>query len=93
MILDQDLEAVNASLAPLWPRLSGARILMTGGTGFPGGTLLFYSIYLYKQAFQYYNMGYASAMAWLLFTVALLITLVIFRSAKLWVFYGGVELS
>jgi len=67
--------------------------IMTGGTGFPGGTLLFYSIYLYKQAFQRFNMGYASAMAWLLFAVALLITLVIFRTSRRWVFYGGADLS
>ena len=65
--------------------------IMTGGTGFPAGSLMFYSIYLYKNAFQYFNMGYASALAWLLFMVALLITLVIFRSARLWVFYAGGE--
>ena len=65
--------------------------IMTGGTGFPGGSTLFYSIYLYKSAFHYFNMGYASAMAWLLFMVTLAITLVIFRSARLWVFYAGAE--
>lgn len=65
--------------------------IMTGGTGFPAGSLMFYSIYLYKNAFQYFQMGYASALAWLLFMVALLITLVIFRSARMWVFYAGGE--
>lgn len=40
MILDQDLDAVNATLAPLWPRLAGARIFMTGGTGFIGRWML-----------------------------------------------------
>ncbi|WP_423603758.1 NAD-dependent epimerase/dehydratase family protein [Sphingomonas sp. MS122] len=40
MILDRDLEAVNAALAPLWPRLTGARIFMTGGTGFIGRWML-----------------------------------------------------
>ena len=63
--------------------------IMTGGTGFPAGSTMFYSIYLYKNAFQYFQMGYASAMAWLLFMVTLVITLVIFRSARMWVFYGG----
>jgi multiple sugar transport system permease protein len=63
--------------------------IMTSGTGHPGDTLLFYSMYLYKQAFQFFNMGYASAMAWLLFVVTLAITLIIFASARLWVFYGG----
>lgn len=65
--------------------------IMTGGTGFPANSTLFYSINLYRNAFQYYKMGYASAMAWLLFLVTLLITLVIFRSARLWVFYAGGE--
>lgn len=63
--------------------------VMTGGTGFPGGTTMFYSIYLYKNAFHYFEMGYASAMAWLLFLITLVITLIIFRSARLWVFYAG----
>lgn len=67
--------------------------IMTGGTGFPANSTLFYSIYLYKQAFQYFNMGYASALAWLLFLVTLLITLVIFRTSRLWVFYAGGEQS
>jgi multiple sugar transport system permease protein len=65
--------------------------IMTGGTGFPANSTLFYSISLYKNAFQYFKMGYASAMAWLLFLVTLMITLIIFRSARLWVFYSGGE--
>ena len=67
--------------------------IMTGGNGFPANQTLFYSIYMYKQGFQYFNMGNASAMAWLLFLVTLVITLVIFRSASLWVFYSGGEQS
>lgn len=67
--------------------------IMVGSTGGPGQSLLFYSIYLYKQAFTFFHMGYASALAWLLFMVALVITLLIFRSARLWVFYSGVDLS
>ena len=65
--------------------------IMTGGTGFPANSTLFYSIYMYKQAFQYFSMGYASAMAWLLFMTTLIVTLVIFRTARLWVFYAGGE--
>lgn len=63
--------------------------IMTGGTGFPANSTLFYSIYLYKSAFHYLTMGYASAMAWLLFMFTLAVTLLIFRSARLWVFYAG----
>jgi multiple sugar transport system permease protein len=67
--------------------------VMTGGTGQPANSLLFYSIYLYKNAFAYFKMGYASAMAWLMFLTILVITLAIFRSARHWVYYGGVDLS
>jgi multiple sugar transport system permease protein len=67
--------------------------IMTGGTGFPANSTLFYSIYLYKQAFQYFAMGYASALAWLLFMTTLVITLVLFRTARLWVFYSSGDQS
>jgi multiple sugar transport system permease protein len=63
--------------------------IMTGGTGFPANSTLFYSINLFRNAFQYFKMGSASAMAWLLFLTTLIITLIIFRSARLWVFYSG----
>lgn len=48
---------------------------------------LFYNLYLYNNAFQQGNMGYASALAWLLFVIILLLTLLIFRSSGIWVFY------
>ncbi len=65
--------------------------IMTGGTGFPANSTLFYSIYLYKNAFHYLEMGYDSAMAWLLFMFTLCVTLIIFLSARMWVFYAGGE--
>ena len=65
--------------------------IMTGGTGFPANSTLFYSIYLYKNAFHYLVMGYASAMAWLLFMFTLVVTLIIFLSSRMWVFYAGGE--
>jgi multiple sugar transport system permease protein len=67
--------------------------IMTGGTGAPSNTLLFYSIYLFKNAFEYFKMGYASAMAWIMFLTILLITLIIFRSARHWVYYGGADFT
>ena len=67
--------------------------IMTGGTGFPANTTLFYSIYLYKQAFQYFAMGYASALAWLLFMTTLIVTLVLFRTSRAWVFYASGDQS
>lgn len=44
---------------------------------------------LYQQAFQYLHLGYASAMAWLLFVLILLATLFVFRSSARWVYYGS----
>jgi len=67
--------------------------IMTGGTGAPSNTLLFYSIYLFKNAFAYFKMGYASAMAWIMFVAILAITLIIFRSARHWVYYGGADFT
>ncbi|ALS29077.1 spermidine/putrescine ABC transporter permease [Paenibacillus sp. 32O-W] len=58
-------------------------------TGGPENSLLFYSIYLYQQAFSFLNMGYASAMAWILFVVVMLCALVIFKTSARWVYYGG----
>ena len=61
--------------------------MMTNGG--PANATLFYILYLYRQAFQYFNMGYASALAWLFFLVVLLLTLFTFRSARSWVYYEG----
>ncbi|MBG9793709.1 spermidine/putrescine ABC transporter permease [Paenibacillus dendritiformis] len=57
--------------------------------GGPENSLLFYSIYLYQQAFSFLNMGYAAAMAWILFLVVITFTLIIFRTSARWVYYGG----
>jgi multiple sugar transport system permease protein len=54
-----------------------------------GDAALFYVIYLFQQAFQYLHMGYASAMAWGLFVVVLLVTLVQVRVARSRVYYEG----
>lgn len=61
--------------------------VISGGSGDPNASLLFYVMYLYNQAFQYFNMGYASALAWGLFVVVLVLTLLNFVLARRWVFY------
>lgn len=61
--------------------------IVSGGEGGPVNSTLFYSLYLFQQAFRFFNMGYASAMAWLLFLAVLIITLVIFRTSAKVVFY------
>jgi multiple sugar transport system permease protein len=60
-------------------------------TAGPNNSALFYMMNLYKEAFVYYNMGYASALAWGLFLVGLIVTIGLFASAKRWVYYAGGE--
>jgi multiple sugar transport system permease protein len=55
--------------------------------GGPENSTLVYLLYLYRNAFTYFEMGYASAMAWVLFLFVLLLTLLIFRSTPMWVHY------
>jgi multiple sugar transport system permease protein len=59
-----------------------------GGRGGPADSALVYTLYLYQAGFEDFEMGYASAMAWVLLVVIAIVTAVIFRSARLWVFYG-----
>jgi len=63
----------------------------TAAVGGPENSLLFYSLYLYLNAFNFFKMGYASAMAWVLFLLTMVTTLIILRTARTWVFYGGVR--
>jgi multiple sugar transport system permease protein len=60
--------------------------IITPGGG-PGYSTLFYVLYLYQKAFKYLQMGYASALAWILFAVVLALTLAVFRSSARWVYY------
>jgi multiple sugar transport system permease protein len=61
----------------------------TDGEGGPVRSTLFYNLYLYQNAFKFFKMGYASALAWVLFLIVLLVTLLVFRSSPMWVFYEG----
>jgi multiple sugar transport system permease protein len=63
--------------------------VMTNGG--PGNATLFYVLYLYRQAFQFDNMGYASAMAWVLFLIVLALTAVVIRTSRRWVYYEGLK--
>lgn len=62
---------------------------LTQGQGKPANSLTFYVMYLYDNGFKYFKMGYASAMAWILFIVIMILTLLIFWSSKRWVHYQG----
>ncbi|MGQ9553635.1 MAG: carbohydrate ABC transporter permease [Anaerolineae bacterium] len=61
-------------------------IISSGG---PLDSTRFYVLYLYQNAFNYFKMGYASALALILFLAILLLTLVILRTSGSWVYYGG----
>lgn len=63
--------------------------IISNGTGGPAGMTNFYTVYLYKRGFTDIQMGYASAMAWVLFLVVGVLALVLFRTSKYWVHYGG----
>ncbi len=66
-----------------------AAFIMTEGG--PADATLFYILYLYRNAFQWLHIGYASAMAWILFLIILLLTLIQIRFSRRWVFYAGEE--
>ena len=61
-----------------------AFIMTNGG---PLNSTRFYVLYLYQNAFQYFRMGYASALAWILFCIILIFTLLVFKSSAFWVHY------
>ena len=63
-----------------------AFIMTDGG---PNYATLFYLLYLYRNAFENFRMGYASAMAWVLFVIVIIFTIVQFRLSDRWVFYEG----
>jgi multiple sugar transport system permease protein len=66
-----------------------AYVLDPGGNGLPGGSTLFFNMNLYKEGWSYNNMGYASALAWLMMLVVVVAALVLFRTSARWVFYAG----
>jgi len=55
--------------------------------GAPQGSLLFYGLHLYYQAFVYLHMGYASALAWILFLITMVVTVIILRSSARYTYY------
>jgi multiple sugar transport system permease protein len=61
-----------------------AYIMTSGG---PGNATLFYVLNLYRKGFLEYSMGYASALAWILFLIIMGLTLLVFRSSRFWVYY------
>jgi multiple sugar transport system permease protein len=50
---------------------------------------MFYTMLLFKNAFTYFRMGYSAAMAWLLFLMVMVLTIVLFSTSRRWVHYSG----
>ncbi|MDN5685786.1 MAG: sugar ABC transporter permease [Brachybacterium sp.] len=61
--------------------------VVSGGTGGPSDSTMFYTLYLYIKGFTQFDMGYASAMAWLLLIIVAIFTAINFFVSKFWVFY------
>jgi multiple sugar transport system permease protein len=61
----------------------------SGNTTYSNDAALFYAIYLFREAFEFLNMGYAAALAWVLFVIILIITLIQLRVSKRFVYYEG----
>ncbi len=63
-------------------------IITLGG---PGNSTLVYSLYMFNRAFRYFDMGYASAMAWVLLIIIAIFTFLFFKTSKYWVYYESGE--
>jgi len=64
-------------------------LVLNSGTGRPAGTTYFFNIYIYNTFFSFGNMSYGATLAWTLFVVILASTLLLFWSARYWVYYAG----
>ncbi len=74
--------------AYVFARISGQNYTNASTVGQPLNSTLFYSVYLYQNAFQFLKMGYASAMAWILFLVILACTIVMLRVSERFTYYS-----
>ncbi len=65
--------------------------VITNSTGGSNEDLLVYVLNLYRHAFEFHNMGYASALAWILFIILVALTALVFRGSKNMVHYEGLR--
>ncbi|MEV4777139.1 carbohydrate ABC transporter permease [Microbacterium sp. LWH12-1.2] len=77
------LEMINAF------QIFASAYIIGSGTGGPAGATNYYTVYLYTRAFRDGQLGYASAMAWVLLIVVGIIAFLMFRTSRSWVHYGG----
>ncbi len=74
------------SIIGTFQTFTSAFVATNGG---PLDSTLFFVLYLYRKAFQEFQMGYASALAWVLFLIILVLTILVVRSGQWWVYYEG----
>ena len=65
--------------------------IIGNGRGDPNGATMFYNMYLYKTAFDFQDMGYGTTLAWAMFVVVLILTVILFKTQRRWVYYAGGE--
>ena len=65
--------------------------VLNRGDGSPQGTTRFIAVWFYKQSFSFFNMGYGATIAWMIFIVALVLTVLLFGTARSWVYYASEE--
>ncbi len=63
--------------------------IITNGTGSPLKSTYLLPLYIYDEAFKKFDMGYASAIAWVMFFIIMVLTLIAFWSSRHWVYYAG----
>ena len=61
--------------------------VLKNGTGDPANSTLFYSLYFFKTAFTFNDMGYGATLAWMLFVIIMIVTILMFATARYWVYY------
>ena len=86
MVTPAILFSLLTGLIAAFQTFANAWIMTRGG---PIRSTEFYVLYLYDNGFRFFRMGYASAMAWILFLVVVVVTVILFRTSARWVYYGG----
>ena len=64
-------------------------MVINQGSGFPDGKTNFPMVLFYRHSFSYFNMGYGAVIAWIIFLIGLIFTLVLFGTSNKWVYYAG----
>ena len=63
--------------------------IVSSGTGGPLNSTLFYALYIYQEAFSFFHMGYAAALAWILLVLIAVFTAIAFLTSRFWVYYDA----